>query len=211
MSSSDIRSKIQKQRKALPQTQIRKVSEAIAQNFLDELAKLGRTADFFKNKKVALYRPLPHEVELKSIEHFFIEAKAQIFYPKVIDFENKILQFFRVQKPGVPESWAKSKLKIDEPVQCGPNHVLASASELCLIFVPGVAFGEAGERVGTGAGYYDRFLESISQNVLKISFAFDFQVFKNIEQEAWDQQVDWVITEKRGFRTSRAEQWLKTC
>lgn len=64
-----------------------------------------------------------------------------------------------------------------------------------LVIVPAIAVSLFGHRVGYGGGYYDRFLKSI--HVQKIAFAFEYQVFDNIETEEHDERVDKIITERR--------------
>ncbi len=51
--------------------------------------------------------------------------------------------------------------------------------ELDLVVVPGVAFDEAGNRLGRGMGYYDRFLSRLPKDIPTIGLAFDFQVVRD--------------------------------
>jgi len=48
--------------------------------------------------------------------------------------------------------------------------------ELDLVVVPGLAFDEAGNRLGRGMGYYDRFLSCLPEHVPTVGLAFDFQI-----------------------------------
>jgi len=48
--------------------------------------------------------------------------------------------------------------------------------ELDLVVVPGLAFDEAGNRLGRGMGYYDRFLSRLPEHVPTIGLAFAFQI-----------------------------------
>lgn len=80
-----------------------------------------------------------------------------------------------------------------------PEPVLTGGSDLeepDVIIVPGVAFDERLNRVGFGAGYYDRFLKSTEAE--KIGVCFDYQVVKSIGAAAdHDVCMDMIITEKR--------------
>ena len=59
-----------------------------------------------------------------------------------------------------------------------------------------VVFDERGGRCGHGKGYYDRFLEGISPNALKILIAFDVQKTDEVAMEVTDVRMDLVVTEK---------------
>ncbi|MGD0519467.1 MAG: 5-formyltetrahydrofolate cyclo-ligase [Thermoguttaceae bacterium] len=69
------------------------------------------------------------------------------------------------------------------------------AAELDLIVVPGVAFDRYGYRLGLGKGYYDRFLQCVQPDVVKISPAFECQLVDKIPVLPHDVRVDMVITE----------------
>ena len=66
-----------------------------------------------------------------------------------------------------------------------------------LFVVPGVAFDERGNRLGQGAGYYDRLLTGISGRTPIVGLAFELQIVKEIPVGDHDVRVDWIITEKR--------------
>lgn len=66
-----------------------------------------------------------------------------------------------------------------------------------LIIMPGVAFDREKNRIGFGAGYYDRFLAGLKPGVIKIALAFEVQIFDHIPTLSHDIPVDMIITEKR--------------
>lgn len=78
----------------------------------------------------------------------------------------------------------------------GPGSPVLANEELQLIVVPGVAFDEQGNRLGHGAGYYDRFL-SKTPNAFKLALAYDFQVVPEVPTEPHDLKMDAILTPTR--------------
>ena len=68
-----------------------------------------------------------------------------------------------------------------------------------VVLVPLVAFDRRGNRLGYGAGYYDRTLERLRQMSARlhvIGVAYAFQEVESIEPEPHDQKLDVIVTEK---------------
>ena len=66
-----------------------------------------------------------------------------------------------------------------------------------IALIPGFAFDEKGGRVGTGHGFYDRFIPKLPLTTRKISLAFEDQIIQQVPMESHDKYVDIIITEKR--------------
>lgn len=67
-----------------------------------------------------------------------------------------------------------------------------------ILIVPLVAFDLQGGRLGYGGGFYDRTLAMLRRNgpVLAIGFAFADQQAEGLPQEATDQPLDMIVTER---------------
>ena len=74
------------------------------------------------------------------------------------------------------------------------NMQIVNPSQIDLIALPGVAFGRNGQRLGMGAGFYDRFLVR-SSNAISVGLAFSCQLSKAIPFMPYDYFVDYVMTE----------------
>lgn len=68
--------------------------------------------------------------------------------------------------------------------------------EIDFVAVPGSVFDRDGNRVGYGAGFYDRFRERIRHECCYAALAFSFQVVDSAPYEPHDKKVDYIITEK---------------
>lgn len=68
-----------------------------------------------------------------------------------------------------------------------------------VIVVPGVAFDRSGNRLGMGAGYYDRFFPKTRCGVL-LGLAWGFQVIEEVPGEVHDVRMQYLLTEE-GFHT----------
>ena len=67
-----------------------------------------------------------------------------------------------------------------------------------IILVPIVAFDNNLNRLGYGAGYYDRLISKLSKKkkLLKIGLAISVQRVDNIPTNKYDKKLDYIVTEK---------------
>ncbi|UZD21030.1 5-formyltetrahydrofolate cyclo-ligase [Algoriphagus halophytocola] len=70
---------------------------------------------------------------------------------------------------------------------------LADASAIQVVFIPLLAYDQAGNRIGFGKGYYDVFLEGLAPSVLKVGLSF-FPPEIHIPAESHDIPLDYCIT-----------------
>ena len=77
-----------------------------------------------------------------------------------------------------------------------PRTPARSTRQADVILVPGLAFTEAGTRLGYGAGYYDRWLSAHSYGVA-IGLSFESQVTTDLPTWGGDVAVDLLVTERR--------------
>lgn len=76
-----------------------------------------------------------------------------------------------------------------EPVD-GP---LVEAAEIDFVLVPGLAYTKAGDRLGFGGGYYDRWLPQTKATKVAVTLAANYQVQAHWPKEATDVQVDQIL------------------
>lgn len=84
----------------------------------------------------------------------------------------------------------KSKYNVPEPV----DGIAIQPSQIEVVFVPLLAFDIAGNRVGYGKGFYDRFLAQCQPETLKIGLSF-FEAETDIfEVSEDDVKLDYCVT-----------------
>ncbi|WP_291057892.1 5-formyltetrahydrofolate cyclo-ligase [Dialister sp. UBA1703] len=77
-----------------------------------------------------------------------------------------------------------------------------SPEKLDLVLVPGVACDREGNRLGMGAGYYDRYLVHVPFEK-RIAALWDFQVAEAIPSEPFDERIAKIVTDKGIIVTKR--------
>lgn len=166
--------------------------------------------------KAGLYQALPDELGLLELEQRLLHLRARLFFPRVLNRQARELEFVEISRDQMRQAqilraekahraWVVGPYGIQEP---HPRLPATPARELDFVVVPGLAFGLSGERIGMGAGFYDRFLARVP-DLLRIVLAFDFQLLSHLEQNPWDQPMDWIITEAREFRGPKVVRWLQ--
>ena len=98
--------------------------------------------------------------------------------------------------PMLPEPVTETSFGAMEPAD---GRVL-DPSEVDLVIVPGVAFDRSGNRLGFGAGYYDRFLPRTAEGTPAVAIAFALQVVPEVPTGAMDRRVDAIVTEAEVIR-----------
>jgi 5-formyltetrahydrofolate cyclo-ligase len=198
VTSGDFRKRMLEQRRSLARDEVERLSSLIAKRFVSLVDALGLRPGL----GIGLYRSRPEEVNLLAIEDWLRAAGHRLSFPRVLDREAGTMEF--ANPPSEPgEFWGSGPYGIEEP---GPLLSAVSPDTLDLIVVPGVVFGESGERIGMGAGFFDRYLAK-TPRALRVALAFDFQLKHSLEQNPWDKRVQWIITESREVRLDAVERW----
>lgn len=149
-------------------------------------------SDYPQATRIGLYSALPHEPEL-SLLHTLL-PDIQFHYPLVQDSEK--IEFHHVSDP---ETLKEGRFGVLEPAPL--IHPPLEATDLHLILVPGLAFDLAGNRLGHGAGYYDRYLSQIPLTP-RIGISFSSQHLPTLPTESHDIAMNSLISERGKLLTT---------
>ena len=155
-------------------------------------SRLFDFANFLEARIVLLYVDSDCEVRTKSILRRAYDFNKIVVLPG-FDGERRKMTILKVDN-------------LDKDLQSGARGVLEPNPERCkpvplnkvdIAIIPGQAFDEKGGRVGSGRGYYDRFIPELPATTRKVALAFEEQILPLIPTESHDRHVDIIITDKR--------------
>lgn len=145
--------------------------------------------NIYQNAKVIMiYLSMYDEPQTDAIILDALQKQKKVFVPRMLSVYGHMEA---VEVHGL-DQLATGRLGIREPSQNAT--VVVPPQSIDLILVPGVAFDVSGNRIGMGAGYYDRFLVQASQATL-LGVAWQFQVKPNIPSEKHDVTMRFLLTE----------------
>lgn len=143
-------------------------------------------------QSVACYMPFNGEVATQLLIHFLWQQEKSVYLPKITDKKDL---WFAAYHPN--SQLHKNPFHIWEP-ENGGDYIVPS--KLDCVFLPLLAFDNAGNRLGTGQGYYDRTFafkrESPNNPPLLAGLAYHFQKQDKLDAQDWDVRLDLIITEK---------------
>ncbi len=191
--------------KAQLREQMRKVLRGMGETAHAEGSALAaRRVDGLEEVSTAvnllLFCSLVTEVGTEAIFEAALARGQSVFFPII---EGQALVFRRVVRE---TAWRRGPLGALEPESGSPITDRDLERGATVVFVPGLAFSEQGDRLGRGGGHYDRALGRgpIAGRVFSIGLAFNLQVLPSIPRAAHDRRVDLVVTESRTIRPGAA-------
>lgn len=171
--------------------------------------------DEIKNKSQTITKSLLNLEEYNKANFIFtfISFKDEVNTHEII---KKSLE--KNKRIGVPITIPKNKeLKVselmdfDKELELGYYDILTPKEEylkivppdiIDLVLVPGLVFDRQGYRVGYGGGYYDRFFNSLDEDVLKIGICYDIQIQAKVPRGSYDIPVNYILTESEFIKCS---------
>ncbi len=156
------------------------------------LAVLQRTRDWRRARHVAAYLAWGSELPTAPlIERAWAQGK-RVYVPRVA--RTGVMRFVELQRGA---ALRRNRYGIAEPAARGRHRPL---QRLDLLLAPLLGFDAQGFRLGTGGGYYDRWLSRrLPGRPLCLGWALAIQQVPAVPRDPWDQRLDGIVTE-RGLR-----------
>ena len=152
--------------------------------------------EYVKNaKSIMCYVSFGNEVDTHALIKKWISEGKKVSVPCLAGTTKEFRYMHAVRINDFNELTACGNYGILEPPLLECNIVAPNMFDI--IIVPGSAFDINKNRMGFGAGFYDRFLSKVSRECHKIGICFDFQVLQKIPYDEYDVPLDLLVTEKR--------------
>lgn len=178
MTKSELRALYRSKRKELSSEAVNDISLQILENL--------KAMNIWGNSVFHIFMPILNQNEINTLPiiNYLFKINKKVVIPKVegdkmlnclIDKNTELI----VGKFNVPE----------------PKYFqLIDSKYIEVVFLPMMICDKKGNRVGYGGGYYDRFLEKLQPNVLKIGINFFPPVSEISDVESTDIPLDYCVT-----------------
>ena len=191
-----LRNQARRNRRALTGQQRTQASERICQRIA--LSKSFRNAG-----RIALYLPMDGEVDCLPLLEAAMGDGKQVFLPQLPGRYPRAMNFARLDAGTLLEP---GPLGTIQPAR--GTRIAASPRHLDLVITPLAAFDPRGNRIGMGAGYYDRTFAFLAHRRHWISprlvgVAFECQKFPSVPTDSWDVPLWSIVTEGGSYPFSR--------
>ena len=175
MDKSALRREIREKKKAMSLSEIEERSARLGELF-------AQTDAYRQAKSLYGYMPYNQEVRTIPILERAIRDGKRVAVPKVYGDTMKFIYLDDLTQV------ANSDMGIPEPIADEP----VADDKTALVLMPGLAFDEAGHRIGYGGGFYDKFLTAEPDHPT-VALCYDFQMYAHLDTEEFDIPVDMVI------------------
>jgi 5-formyltetrahydrofolate cyclo-ligase len=164
-------------------------AEAMARNFIAEIPLAPGAV-------VSAYVAIGDEADPAPLIERLHANGQPIALPRVVRKGEKLT--FHRYRPGV--KLVPGVFGLSQPGEDWPEAVPD------VLVIPLLAFDRRGQRLGYGAGFYDRTLAALrlSRNIVAVGFAFAGQEVPDVPHHSSDEPLDWIVTERgaRAFERS---------
>jgi len=187
MTKQNLRHDLRHQRNAMVSLTVEEKSELA-------FYRLSHLPEYQSASCIACYVSIKNEMDTQAFIQKALGEGKQVGVP--------------VTKPGgIMNFQTIAELGDLQPVHFGLLEPSADSKKVILpetfdwVIVPGIAFDRCGHRVGSGGGYYDRFMAQTE--AVWIGLAYAFQIVDQVPVEPHDLAMDVIVTEDEVIRCLR--------
>ena len=145
-------------------------------------------------RSIACYWPFNGEPDLIPLCRTLLSEGCEIALPVISRHEPGIMTFCAWRQD---TQLIKNRYGIFEP----PGHHSLGLDHFDMLIMPLVAYDHTGNRLGMGAGYYDRHLEQFKHlpSPLRVGAAYSLQEIDPIDKNDWDIPLHGIVNERGWF------------
>lgn len=185
---NELRREFRRRRRSLTPLQRESQDLAINRTVVELVEQTGA-------KSISAFLAFDGEPDLRPALNHFASSGLQLSLPVITSKSNgKTLQFHSWH----PEAeLSRNAFGIEEP----SLDRLVDLRSLDLLLIPLVAWDQDGNRLGMGAGYYDRALTALidCDRPMRVGVGYSIQQADKLPVEPWDVRMHQVITEHGRF------------
>lgn len=156
--------------------------------------KLFSLPDFQKAEVVFYFASFRSEVNTLGQIKEVLALNKRVILPRVAKLDNKTKGLKLYEIKGMADV-SPGCMGILEPNTVEER--LRSINDVDFVVMPGVAFDSRCNRLGYGAGYYDKLLSGLKKQIPLVALAYEEQIVEAVPVEAHDVKIHKILTDKR--------------
>lgn len=156
-------------------------------------SQLISSREYSRAEIVMVFLSLPNEIDTSPLVLDAWRARKRVLAPRVSWEQRRMLP---IEIRSLSDDISESPIGIREPQQGMPIPV----GEIDLVLVPGLGFDRAGNRIGRGRGFYDRFLAHPDFRGIACGLAMAEQLVAEVPTDELDMRVDMLVTDQETIR-----------
>jgi 5-formyltetrahydrofolate cyclo-ligase len=187
MTKGEMRAEARRRLRALADAE-----RAAAEGALDR--RVWTVPEIASARVLLLFADLPEEVTTDAIAAEALRRGITVVYPRTLP-ETRTMTLHRVDSLGHLLT-GNYGIREPDPARCP----LVAETSVDGALVPGLAWDRGGNRLGRGAGYYDRLFGAPEWRGFRCGIFFSFQEMETIPTDPWDLPLDAVVTDREVWR-----------
>ena len=180
---NELRKQMHNQRRQVSSNDYQKAQDAILATLLPLLTKI---------KSVAIYFAINKELNLLKLIEYCINHNYLVCAP-IAYHDNRIMRFEQIKEATSRGLFYAKDYQLMNETKC---------YDLDLVFLPAVAIGKNGYRLGYGGGYYDATFAFNNPETILCAVGYDWQLIDEVPYQDWDLRLDYFASEKQLLKLS---------